>query len=93
MLFSWKSFASACGGDCTGTMGDKKGGRVLGGGTENGMCFCRNYPVPTAQKWIIPGHPVHGEEQVPRLKGTCSIKLLYKNPSFECFEKWVFYIL
>ena len=74
-------------------MGDKKGGRVLGGRTENGMCFCRNYPVSTVQKWIIPGHPLHGEEQVPRLKGTCSIKLLYKNPSFECFEKRVFCIL
>ena len=54
MLFSWKSFASDCKGDCTGTMGDKKGGRVLGGGTENGMCFCRNYPVPPRRNGLSP---------------------------------------
>ena len=83
MLFSRKSFASDCGGDCKGTMGDKKGGRVLGRGTENGMCFAANFTRPTVQKWIIPGHSVHDEEEVLRLKGTCSIKLLHKNPSFE----------
>ena len=56
--------------------------------------FAAILPVPTVQKWIIPGHPVYGEEQVPRLKGTCFIKLLHaKETRLSNIEKRVFCIL